>query len=59
MKRRRDAARTTRLFKRLHVRGWIRKIPHSRCWRLTRKGREQLLWVLGIYPPEQPLSLAA
>jgi len=58
-KRRRDAARTTRLFKRLHVRGWIRKIPHSRSWRLTKKGREQLLWVLTIYQPEQPLSLAA
>jgi hypothetical protein len=58
-RKRRDAARTTRLFKRLHVRGWIRKLPNSRRWRLTKKGREQLLWVLTIYQPEQPLSLVA
>ena len=58
-KRRRDAARTTRLFKRLHVRGLIRKIPHSRRWRLTKKGQGKLLWMLTIYQPETPLSLAA
>ncbi|RMD74388.1 MAG: hypothetical protein D6820_16800, partial [Lentisphaerae bacterium] len=56
---RRDAARTTRLFKRLHVRDWIRKIPHSRRWRLTEKGRGQLLWILSIYQPEQTSSLTA
>jgi hypothetical protein len=35
---RRLAARIRRKLKRLHVRGLIAKIPHSRRWRVTRKG---------------------
>jgi hypothetical protein len=36
---RRQSARVSRVFKRLHVRGLIAKFPHSRRWRVTKTGR--------------------
>lgn len=39
---RRFAARVGRLLKRLHVRGLIAKIPHTRRWRTTATGRKLL-----------------
>lgn len=36
---RRHSARMSRVFKRLHIRGFIAKFPHSRRWRVTETGR--------------------
>jgi len=58
-KKRRDAARTTRLFKRLHVRGWIRKVPRSRRWKMTPRGRKTLMWIITVYQSEIDCDLAA
>ncbi len=38
-KRQRQSAAVGRLLKRLHVRGLIAKVPHTRRWRVTNKGR--------------------
>ena len=40
--RRRQANAVTRQLKRLHVRGLIAKIPRTRRWRLTKRGRSVL-----------------
>ena len=40
--RRREATKVTRLLKRLHVRGLIAKIPHTRRWRVTALGQQVL-----------------
>jgi hypothetical protein len=37
-RKKRLSAKVCRLFKKLHTRGLIAKIPHSRRWRITRKG---------------------
>jgi hypothetical protein len=37
-KKKRLSAKVCRLFKKLHTRGLIAKIPHPRQWRITRKG---------------------
>jgi hypothetical protein len=47
--RRRLSARVSRLFKRLHVRGLIAKIPRSRRWRVTTKGQLSLSSALHFY----------
>jgi len=40
--RRRQARKVTRLLKRLHLRGLLAKIPHSRRWRVTALGQQVL-----------------
>jgi hypothetical protein len=60
--RRRRAAAIGRLLKRLHVRGLLAKVPHSRRWHLTRHGRHLLSAALQTYQrhfPEQFAALAA
>jgi hypothetical protein len=47
--KRRLSARVSRLFKRLHVRGLIAKIPRSRRWRVTTKGHLTLSTALHFY----------
>jgi hypothetical protein len=37
------------LLKRLHVRGLLAKVPHTRRWRITRKGRRVLGDTLHTY----------
>jgi hypothetical protein len=41
-RKKRLSAKVCRLFKKLHARGLIAKIPHSRRWRMTRKGHRVL-----------------
>jgi hypothetical protein len=41
-----QSARVSRLLKRLHVRGFIAKIPRSRCWKVTQKGQIAMSAVL-------------
>jgi len=40
--RRRQARKVTRLLKRLHLRGLLAKIPHTRRWRVTARGQQVL-----------------
>jgi hypothetical protein len=40
--RRRRSAATGRILKRLHIRGLLVKVPHSRRWHLSQRGRELL-----------------
>ena len=40
--RRRQARKVTRLLKRLHIRGLLAKIPHTRRWRVTALGQQVL-----------------
>lgn len=40
--RRRQARQVTRLLKRLHLRGLLAKIPHTRRWRVTARGQQVL-----------------
>lgn len=47
--RRRQANRVTRLLKRLHVRGLTAKIPHTRRWRVTRKGQKLLGAIIQLH----------
>ncbi len=44
--RRRQARKVTRLLKRLHLRGLLAKIPHTRRWHITTHGQQ----VLGVGP---------
>jgi hypothetical protein len=46
---RRTSAAVGRLLKRLHVRGMVAKIPHTRRWRVTAKGRRIIGDVLRTY----------
>jgi ribosomal protein S19E (S16A) len=46
---RRASAAVGRLLKRLHVRGLIAKIPHSRRWKVTETGRRVLGQALIVY----------
>ncbi|MGA9042311.1 MAG: hypothetical protein WB421_17390 [Terriglobales bacterium] len=47
--RRRQSAAVGRLLKRLHVRGLLAKVPHTRRWRVTTKGRRVLGDTLHTY----------
>lgn len=47
--RRRQSAAVGRLLKRLHVRGLIAKVPHTRRWRATNNGRRVLGDTLHTY----------
>jgi hypothetical protein len=52
--KRRQSARVSRLFKRLHVRGLIAKIPRSRRWRLTRQTHAIMSMVLMLHSEKYP-----
>jgi hypothetical protein len=52
--RRRASAAVGRLLKRLHVRGLLAKIPHSRRWKVTETGRRVLGHALQIYRRDWP-----
>jgi len=52
--RRRRSAAVGRLLKRLHVRGLIAKVPHSRRWRVTTRGRRVMGDTLKTYRRYQP-----
>jgi hypothetical protein len=55
---RRAGAAVGRLLKRLHVHHLVAKIPHTRRWRVTERGRHLLGRVLQLYYPVWP-ELAA
>ena len=38
-RRRRQSAAIGRMLNRLHVRGLVKKVPHTRLWRVTERGR--------------------
>ena len=50
----RASAAISRLLKRLHVRGLIAKIPHTRRWRVTESGRQILSHTLTLYRRDWP-----
>jgi hypothetical protein len=52
--RRRQSAAVGRLLKRLHVRGLLAKVQHTRRWRVTTKGRRVLGDTLHTYRRYQP-----
>jgi len=56
---RRQSAAVSRVFKRLHVRKFIAKIPRSRRWRVTRKGVAVMTAVLKLYHEDYPDSIVA
>lgn len=59
---RRYSARITWILKRLHVRGLIAKIPHSRRWRITDKGQQFMSMSIKLhklYYPEAIIEMAA
>jgi hypothetical protein len=47
--RRRHSAAVGRILKRLHVRGLVKKVPHTRLWRVTENGRRVLGDTLRTY----------
>ena len=47
--RRRHSHAVGRMLKRLHVRGLIVKVPHSRRWHVSRKGHQVLGAVVRLY----------
>jgi hypothetical protein len=47
--RRKHSTAVSRIFKRLHVRGLIAKIPRTRRWRITPKGQKLLGTVVQLY----------
>jgi hypothetical protein len=47
--RRRQSAAVGRLLKRLHVRGWLAKVPRTRRWRVTEAGQRLLGAVVRLY----------
>jgi hypothetical protein len=47
--RRRQSAAVGRLLKRLHVRGLIAKVPHSRRWNVSHEGHRVLGAVVQLY----------
>lgn len=57
--RRRQANRTSRLLKRLHVHGLIAKIPHTRRWRLTAHGSVLITTILKCHYEKYPELLVA
>ena len=56
---RRQAARTSRLLKILHVHGLIAKIPRTRRWRVTDRGNCLLATMLKVHAVEHPDTLLA
>jgi hypothetical protein len=52
--RRRASAAVSRLLKRLHVRGFVAKVPHSRRWKVTAAGRRILGHALRVYRRDWP-----
>jgi hypothetical protein len=57
--RRRQANRTSRLLKRLHVHGLVAKIPRTRPWRLTAHGTVVITTVLKCHYQKYPELLLA
>jgi len=55
---RRNSAAVGRLFKRLHVRQLIAKVPRTRRWRVTERGRHLLGLTTQLYRSSWP-ELAA
>jgi hypothetical protein len=55
---RRQAARVTRLFNRLHAHGYIAKIPHTHRWHVTRIGRVTMAAVLDVRDNAFPAAFA-
>ena len=55
---RRDSAAVGRLLKRLHVRQLVAKIPRTRRWRVTQRGRHLLGMAVQLYRRSWP-ELAA
>jgi hypothetical protein len=55
---RRASAAVGRLLKRLHVRGLVAKVPHTRRWRVTERGRHLLGLAVQLYRRTWP-ELAA
>jgi hypothetical protein len=53
---RRQAARVTRLFNRLHAHGYIAKIPHTHRWRVTTLGRATMAAVIDVRENAFPAS---
>jgi hypothetical protein len=47
--RRRHSAAVGRLLKRLHVRGWLAKVPRTRRWRVTQAGQRFLGAIVRLY----------
>ncbi len=54
---RRRSAHITRLLKRLHVHGLIAKIPHTRRWRVTRKGQILMTTILILHDERYPATM--
>jgi hypothetical protein len=57
--RRRQSAAVSRQLKRLHVRGLIVKVPHSRCWHLSSLGRQLLSTAVEAYQRRLPTIFRA
>ena len=57
VERRRQATHVSRLLKRLHVRGLIAKIPRTRRWRITARGRSLLGTILQLHYHGLPLAV--
>jgi DNA-binding MarR family transcriptional regulator len=55
--RRRQSASVGRMLKRLYVRGLIAKVPRSRRWRVTEKGRQVLGAAVRLYYHGTPARL--
>ena len=55
---RRQAARVTRLFNRLHAHGYIAKIPRTRRWRVTDRGRAAMAAVIDVRDNAFPVAYA-
>lgn len=55
---RRQAARVTRLFNRLHAHGYVAKIPHTHRWRVTDLGRAAMSAVLDVRDNAFPAAFA-
>ena len=53
---RRQSAKVTRIFNRCHAHGLIAKIPHSRCWRLTRNGRVAMTASIQLRDVQSPIT---
>ncbi len=52
--RRRQANKTSRLFRRLHVHGLLAKIPRSRRWRVTQRGNVLLTTLIQCHYEKYP-----
>jgi len=59
IQRRRYAARAARRIKKLHLRGYVRKIPRTRSWAVTAKGYAVLGACVRAYYDDVPQLIAA